>query len=108
MQTSVQSNSVIPALSALALESRFAVVRLLTAVAPEGLPAGEIARRLNLRQNTMSDHLQILARSGLLVAERQSRSIIYRVSSSDVRLLIQSLQESLDPDAADSESSSTV
>jgi DNA-binding transcriptional ArsR family regulator len=31
-------------------------------------------------QNTMSTHLGILARAGLLTSERQSRSIIYRAN----------------------------
>jgi DNA-binding transcriptional ArsR family regulator len=42
------------------------------------LPAGEIARQLGVPQNTMSTHLTILARAGLVRSERQSRSIIYR------------------------------
>lgn len=52
---------------------------------PEGLPAGEIARRLEVPQNTKSTHLAVLARAGLISAERRSRSIIYRPEIDKVR-----------------------
>ena len=48
--------------------------RLLVRHEPDGLPAGEIARQLDVPQNTLSAHLAILARTGLVRAERQSRS----------------------------------
>ena len=63
--------------AALAQETRFSAFRLL-AEEPDGLPSGEIAARLNVPQNTMSTHMGILARAGLVRSERQSRSIIYR------------------------------
>ena len=52
---------------------------------PHGLPAGEVARLLDVPQNTMSTHLAVLARAGLISAERQSRSIIYRAEIDKVR-----------------------
>jgi DNA-binding transcriptional ArsR family regulator len=55
---------------------------------PHGLPAGEIARRLNVPQNTMSAHLAVLTRAGLLSPERQSRSMIYRADLAAVRSLV--------------------
>jgi len=45
---------------------------------PDGLAAGDIARSVAVPQNTMSSHLSILARAGLISAQRFSRSIIYR------------------------------
>ena len=33
---------------------------------PEGLPAGEVARLLEVPQNTMSTHLAVLTRAGLI------------------------------------------
>lgn len=65
-------------LSALSVETRFDAVKLLSVVGTDGLPAGELARRLGVRQNTLSDHLAVLTRSGILSSERQSRSIIYK------------------------------
>ncbi len=65
-------------LSALAQGTRLDVFRLLVKHEPEGLPAGEIALRLGTPHNTLSTHLAVLTRAGLIGAERQSRSIIYR------------------------------
>ena len=69
---------VIDALSALAQTTRLDTFRLLVSREPEGIAAGELARLAAVPQNTMSTHLAILARAGLVRGERQSRSIIYR------------------------------
>lgn len=45
---------------------------------PDGLPAGEVARELGIPHNTMSAHLAILARAGLVSSRRRSRQIIYQ------------------------------
>lgn len=66
------------ALSALAQNTRLETFRLLVRHEPEGLPAGEIANQLAVPANTMSAHLAVLSRAGLISAERRSRSIIYR------------------------------
>lgn len=74
----MESNAAILAFAALAQPTRLDVFRLLMEREPAGLPAGEIARRLDVPHNTMSTHLATLTRAGLIEAERQSRSIIYR------------------------------
>ena len=74
----MDSDIAILALSALAQSTRLDSFRLLVRHEPDGLPAGEIARALEVPQNTMSAHLAILARAGLVRSERHSRSIIYR------------------------------
>jgi len=74
METSIA----IAALGALAQETRLETFRLLVRHEPDGLAAGAIARQLGVPQNTMSTHLGILARAGVIRSERQSRSIIYR------------------------------
>jgi len=76
------------ALAALAQPTRLEAFRELVRSEPHGLPAGEVARRLSVPQNTMSSHLAVLARAGLVVAERQSRSIIYRAELAAVRNLV--------------------
>ena len=68
----------IAALAALAQSTRLETFRLLVAREPEGVPAGELARLIEVPQNTMSTHLAVLSRAKLIVGERQSRSIIYR------------------------------
>src|SRR5258706_689684 len=73
----MESEQAILALAALAQSTRLGVFRLLVKHEPNGLAAGEIAKTLAVPQNTMSAHLAILARAGLVGSERQSRSIIY-------------------------------
>jgi DNA-binding transcriptional ArsR family regulator len=68
------------AFAALAQSTRLGVFRLLVKHEPDGLAAGDIARELAVPQNTMSAHLAILARAGLVLSERKSRSIIYRAN----------------------------
>jgi ArsR family transcriptional regulator, arsenate/arsenite/antimonite-responsive transcriptional repressor len=70
----------IAALAALAQATRMETFRLLVQREPEGVPAGQLARLMAVPQNTMSAHLSILARAGLVSGERQSRSIIYRAN----------------------------
>ena len=74
----MDNTEAITALSALAQATRLDTFRLLVKREPEGVAAGELARLMNVPQNTMSVHLAILARAGLVVGERHSRSIIYR------------------------------
>lgn len=70
----------IDSLAALSQETRLKAFRLLVRAEPEGLAAGEIARRLSVPHNTMSAHLAVLSRAGLIVSQRRSRSIIYRAN----------------------------
>lgn len=76
----METESAILAFAALAQPTRLDVFRLLIEQEPHGLPAGEVARRLAVPHNTMSTHLAVLTRAGLIAAERQSRTIIYRAS----------------------------
>lgn len=75
------------ALGALSQETRLDTFRLLVRHEPAGLPAGECARLLGVPQNTMSAHLAILARAGLVASERRSRSIIYRADLEGLQAL---------------------
>jgi DNA-binding transcriptional ArsR family regulator len=70
----------IVSLAALAQSTRLGVFRLLVKHEPDGLAAGDIAKAIAVPQNTMSAHLAILARAGLVMSERKSRSIIYRAN----------------------------
>ncbi len=81
-------NDVIAALAALAQHTRLDTFRLLVTREPEGVAAGELARLIDVPQNTMSAHLAILSRAGLITGERHSRSIIYRASLDRLRDLM--------------------
>jgi DNA-binding transcriptional ArsR family regulator len=71
--------------AALAQSTRLDCFRLLVEHEPEGMPQGELARMLDVPQNTLSSHLNILAHAGLVRGERQSRSIIYRADLERLR-----------------------
>ena len=71
-------STAVSALEALAHETRLGVFRLLVQAGPAGMPAGDIAERMEARQNTMSSHLAKLQRAGIISSERDGRHIIYR------------------------------
>ncbi len=81
----------IAAFAALAQTTRLDTFRLLVAREPEGVAAGELARLIEVPQNTMSAHLAVLARAGLARGERRSRSIIYRADLGRLREVVQFL-----------------
>ncbi|MGI8398485.1 ArsR/SmtB family transcription factor [Agrobacterium deltaense] len=83
----MDNSSAITALGALAQSTRLETFRLLVRHEPDGIPAGELARLVDVPQNTMSAHLATLCRAGLVKSERQSRSIIYRADLDGLRLL---------------------
>lgn len=84
----MESENVILALAALAQSTRLDVFRLLMKHEPDGLPAGDIARELAVPHNTMSSHLGILSRAGLVRSERRSRSIIYCANLDQLREVV--------------------
>ncbi|WP_332698656.1 ArsR/SmtB family transcription factor [Bosea sp. (in: a-proteobacteria)] len=84
----MDNSQAILALAALAQPTRLDTFRLLVRREPEGVPAGELAKLLVVPQNTMSAHLAVLTRAGLIVGERQSRSIIYRADLAGFRTVI--------------------
>lgn len=86
-------NDAIGALGALAHETRLAAFRLLVRKGPEGLPAGEIAIRLKVHPATMSHHLGLLERAGLLTARRAARQIFYAADYAGMRGLLAYLAE---------------
>lgn len=84
----MESEDAILGLAALAQATRLDVFRLLVKHEPDGLAAGDIARALAVPQNTMSSHLGVLSRAGLVTAQRHSRSIIYRADLARFRTVV--------------------
>ena len=74
----MRSQQAIDALGALAQESRLGVFKLLVRAGASEMPAGEIARDLGVPASTMSTHLAILERAGLIQSRREGRTIYYR------------------------------
>jgi DNA-binding transcriptional ArsR family regulator len=84
----MDQSDALAALGALAHETRLSVFRLLVTVGPDGLAAGTIAERLNVLPNTLSTHLAILSRAGLIEAARKGRSVRYRANYAEMRELM--------------------
>lgn len=80
-------------LSALAQDGRLELFRLLVRAGPDGLAAGEIARRLGIQPNTASAQLLVLSNAQLVQARREGRSIIYAVRFAAMRDLLSFLTE---------------
>ena len=80
-------------LYALAQDGRLAVFRLLVKAGPDGMAAGEIARKLKTQPNTMSAQLLLLSNAGLIRARREGRSIIYSVDFDAMSSLLVFLTE---------------
>ena len=76
------------ALAALGQPTRLAIFQLLTRREPDGIAAGFIADKIGCPHNTLSSHLSILARSGLVRGVRDGRSIVYRANVDAIRTLI--------------------
>lgn len=76
------------ALAALGQPTRLEIFQLLMAAEPAGLAAGAIAETIGCPHNTLSSHLAILARSGLVRGRRDGRSIIYHANVQAMRTLV--------------------
>ena len=79
------------ALAALGQATRLDIFQLLIRHEPQGLSAGAIADRIGCPQNTLSSHLAILARSGLVRGARNGRFIMYHANVEGMRALLQFL-----------------
>ena len=89
----MESKVAITALSALAHDGRLAIFRMLVQVGSDGLPAGEIAKRLGVPANTLSANLNVLSHAGLVESRRKGRSIIYTAAYGRMAALLGFLME---------------
>src|SRR5579863_8733987 len=83
----------VTALGAIAHDHRLAVYRMLVARGPEGLPAGEIAERLEMPPSSLTFHLQQLLHAGLVSQRRLGRQLIYAADFAAMNGLIAYLTE---------------
>lgn len=89
----MKAKSAIEALGALAQEHRLALFRLLVQAGDKGMPAGAIADALGVPNSSLSFHLTQLRGAGLIVQERQHRSLIYRANYPAMNALVGYLME---------------
>src|ERR1700692_3533000 len=83
----------VAALAALAQDNRLAVFRALVQAGPEGLPAGQIARALDLAPHTLTCHFDRPRGAGLVTARREGRSMIYAARFETMNALLGYLTE---------------
>jgi len=86
-------NNALAAFSALSNTGRMQAFRLLIKAGDAGLMSGEIATRLDAKQNSTSTHLSILQSAGLIASTREGRSVRYRADLDGVRGLLEFLME---------------
>jgi ArsR family transcriptional regulator len=86
----MENNAAIAALSALAQETRLAIFTMLARDCA-GLSAGDIGLRLNIPLATLSYHLSLLRRAGLVSSRRHARMIMYSANPDAIDGLIEHL-----------------
>jgi len=89
----MEASSAIEALSALAQGTRLTAFRLLLRQGGDGTPAGEIAAALGVPATTLSFHLSVLRRAGLVRARRAGRQLLYAADHGGTRDLLAYLSE---------------
>ena len=89
----MKSKSAVDALGALAQEHRLKLFRLLVQAGDKGMPAGAIADALCVPNSSLSFHLTQLRNAGLILQERQHRSLIYRANYPAMNALVAYLME---------------
>src|SRR5271163_4802227 len=89
----MEMDTAIKRLSAIAQDARLEVFRLLVKAGPDGMAAGDIARKLGVPANTLSAQLLVLSNAGLVRARREGRSIIYAIAFEAMRDLLVFLTE---------------
>lgn len=89
----METSNALTALAALSQETRLAVYRLLVEHAPDGLPAGEIALKLDIVPASLSFHLKALSHAGLVATKQDGRFVWYRADLDAMNALVGYLTE---------------
>jgi len=89
----MKSSSAINCLKALAQPNRLDLYRLLVQAGPDGLAVGSLAARTGLPGATLTNHLNVLRRAGLVGDERQGRTIRCRADYARMNALLAFLTE---------------
>jgi DNA-binding transcriptional ArsR family regulator len=88
MSRHIDQKTAIEALTALAQQTRMEAFKRLVEVFPDEITSGEIARGCKVPHNTMSTHLAILERAGLVVPRRDGRMAFYSAGVDGLRALV--------------------
>lgn len=82
------TEAALAALSALAHPTRLEAFRQLVRHEPRGLSTGQLVALSGLTQSTFSTHLAVLAKAGLVRAEKRGRQCIQRADIDALRALM--------------------
>lgn len=89
----MKTKQVIPALAALAQESRLAVFRLLVQAGPEGMAATKISEQVGVAPSSLSFHLKEMLHADLVSSRQDGRFVIYTANFKTMNGLIEFLTE---------------
>ncbi|MBV8537868.1 MAG: helix-turn-helix transcriptional regulator [Alphaproteobacteria bacterium] len=89
----MKADKAVAALGAIAHGHRLAIFRMLVERGPDGLPAGQIAGRLEVPPSSLTFHLQQLLHAGLVTQRRLGRQLIYAADFAAMNGLIAYLTE---------------
>jgi DNA-binding transcriptional ArsR family regulator len=89
----MRKSQALAGLAALAQENRLDTFRLLVQAGPDGMPAGEVAAALGLPPNTLTFHFDRLREAGLVIVQREGRSMIYAARYEAMNALLGYLTE---------------
>jgi ArsR family transcriptional regulator, arsenate/arsenite/antimonite-responsive transcriptional repressor len=89
----MKSIDALTCLNALAQEHRLNLYRLLVQAGEEGMAVGELAAATGLAGATLTNHLHILRRAGMVSDERRGRVILCRANYPQMNALLGFLTE---------------
>ena len=84
----MKDEEALAALAALAHPTRLQTFRALVTHEPEGLTTGQLVESAAISQSTLSTHLAVLAKSGLVITERRGRNFVQRANIATLRGLM--------------------
>lgn len=84
----MNDDQALAALSALAHPTRLAAFRLLVRHEPDGLSTGRLVEETRLTQSTLSTHLAVLVKAGLVRSEKCGRHVIQRAEIDALRAVM--------------------
>ena len=87
----MKAKQALSAFGALSQETRLEIFRQLVRLAPDSIPAGDLAHDLDVPPSTLSSHLAILQRAGLVQSQRDGRVIRYSADLDGAKDLVEFL-----------------
>lgn len=87
----VEDVAAISIMGALAQPTRLKVLTILARAREEGMTSGDLAKRTGAAANTMSAHLAVLSRAGVVTSEKDGKHSVYRAVPATIDDLVEHL-----------------